>query len=445
MSRVKILAGFELEVRLRVSDDTHAGPYFFLSYAHTPRHDANDPYDPDQWVEKLYTDLCRHVMVLSGLDHGAKAGFMDRELHSGSYWPDRLAKGIATCRVFVPLYSRRYFESEQCGKEWTAFSQRILYHRARGSERVETIIPAIWVPVPAEELPEVARSIQFNHAGLGPRYAEHGFYGIMKLRQYRSAYDMAVYNLARRIVEVGQSTRLTRVEPSDYESLDSAFGPYDSGRPNGHRLRVTVVAPDIGDLPEGRGPYHYGHTPQEWNPYRPTLGRPLAEHTADVVQNLGYRPDVGSLDDHFDHVLGEDAPASPGLLLLDAWATTSDKFLEPLRRLDESGKPWITVMVPWNRDDQETAEAEPRLRERLEGALRHRLADGQPVQRSTVNGGISTFDQFCKAVPEMARSAVKHYLRHAPVNPPEGRASIERPRLQGPLSPFDGNDTEAQP
>ncbi len=427
-----------------MSDDTHAGPYFFLSYAHTPRHDANDPYDPDQWVERLFTDLCRHVMVLSGLNHGDRAGFMDRELHSGSYWPDRLAEGLATCRVFVPLYSRRYFESEQCGKEWTAFSQRILYHRARGSERVETIIPAIWVPVPVEELPEVARSIQFNHAGLGPRYAEHGFYGIMKLRQFRNAYETAVYHLARRIVEVGQSARLTPVDPPDYDSLESAFGAYDAGRPNGHRLRVTVVAPDIDNLPEGRGPYHYGRTAHEWNPYRPTLNRPLADHTADMVRHLGFRPDIGTLDEHSEYLLGDDPPTSPGLLLVDAWATTSDKFQEPLRRLDELGKPWISVMVPWNKDDTQTAEAEPRLRHRLEAALHNKLSEGHPVQRSAANG-IPSYEQFNKAVPEMARSAVTQYLRHAPAHPPEGRASIERPRLQGPLSPSDGNDTEAQP
>jgi FxsC-like protein len=429
-------------VELLVPDDPRADPYFFLSYAHTPRHDLNDPYDPDQWVEKLFNDLCRHVMVLSGLPHGARPGFMDRELHSGSYWPDRLAKALAKCRVFVPLYSRRYFESEQCGKEWMAFSQRILRHRARGWEKVETIIPALWVPVPVDDLPEVSRSIQFIHPDLGPRYAEHGFYGIMKLRQFRSAYDLAVYNLARRIVEVGDSARLSPTEPADYESLESAFGPYDPSRANGHRLRITVVAPDISDLPEGRGPYHYGHSSQEWNPYRPVLGRPLAEHTADIVRSIGQRPEIGSLAEHAGHVLGEGAPTSPGVLLVDAWAATSPKFLEPLRQLDGSGKPWITVMVPWNRDDVETAEAEPQLRGSLNAALPHKLEEGRVAPRAAA-GGIPTLEQFEKQVPEMTRSAIAHYLRHAKAHPPEGRPSIERPRLQGPLSPFDGNDEEA--
>ncbi|MFC4531169.1 TIR-like protein FxsC [Sphaerisporangium dianthi] len=443
-SIVGIPAGHGLEVRLQVSDATQAGPYFFLSYAHTPRHDANDRYDPDQWVEKLFTDLCRHVMVLSGLDHGSKPGFMDRELHSGSYWPDRLAKGLATCRVFVPLYSKRYFESEQCGKEWTAFSERILYHRARGWEKAETIIPAIWVPVPPEELPEVARSIQFNHAGLGPRYIEHGFYGIMKLRQYRSAYDMAVYNLARRIVEVGESTRLAPTVPPDYDSLRSAFGASEPPWAGSHRIRITVIAPDIHNLPEGREPYHYGHTPQEWNPYRPEIGRPLAEHAVEVIRNLGFRADVGSIDDHYDHLFGDDPPTSAGLVLVDNWAAVSEKYQEPLRRLDQADKPWITVMVPINKGDAQTTEAEHRLQGHLGAILERKLTEGHPVKRSVAND-ISTFDQFCKAVPEMVRTAMNHFLQRAPTYPPEGRASMERPRLQGPQSPYNGNDAEAQP
>ncbi|MFC7385234.1 TIR-like protein FxsC [Sphaerisporangium rhizosphaerae] len=431
-------------MRLHVSDATQAGPYFFLSYAHTPRYDANDRYDPDQWVAKLYTDLCRHVVVLSGLDHGTKPGFMDRELHSGSYWPDRLAKGLATCRVFVPLYSRRYFESEQCGKEWTAFSERILHHHARGRERAETIIPAIWVPVPLEDLPEVARSIQFNHAGLGPRYIEHGFYGIMKLRQYRSAYDMAVYNLARRIVEVGESTRLTPTEPAVYESLRSAFSQSDPGGPQKHLIRITVVAPDIHNLPHDRGPYHYGLNAQEWNPYRPAIGRPLAELAADIVTNMGFQADIGSLDTHYDHLFGDGSPTSTGLVLVDPWAAISDKFQEPLRRLDQADKPWISVVIPMNSDDAQTTAMARRLREDLHRALSRKLNEGLPAHRSAAND-VATFDQFRRAVPPVARWAVNQYRKRTSAPSPDMYSSMELPRLQGPQSPYSGNDAEAQP
>ena len=46
--------------------DPHV-PYFFLSYAHTPRR-ATDGPDPDMWVRRLYQDLCEHILMLTERD-----------------------------------------------------------------------------------------------------------------------------------------------------------------------------------------------------------------------------------------------------------------------------------------------------------------------------------------------------------------------------------------
>ena len=99
------------------------GPLFFLSYAHGPRDDRSGR-DPDLWIAQLYDDLCDHIKSLADLPRTQKAGFMDRELRQGHEWPERLSNALATCRVFVPLYSRRYFKSEHCGKEWFASVDR---------------------------------------------------------------------------------------------------------------------------------------------------------------------------------------------------------------------------------------------------------------------------------------------------------------------------------
>ena len=81
-------------------------PYFFLSYAHTPRFGAGGP-DPDMWVERLFRDLSSHVMALTDLPAGSDAGFMDREIRSGEGWSERLGAALATCRVFVPAMAAR--------------------------------------------------------------------------------------------------------------------------------------------------------------------------------------------------------------------------------------------------------------------------------------------------------------------------------------------------
>lgn len=413
-----------------VPGPSDTAPYFFLSYAHTPRHDPADPADPDAWVVDLYEDLCKHIMQLTSLPLGAKPGFMDRELRPGNDWPAELAQALATCRVFVPLYSRRYFESAQCGREWFAFSLRMLNHVARVNERPEAIIPAIWVPMEPAQLPEAARSIQFDHRQLGARYVTDGFYGIIKLSRYRDAYEEAVYELAKRIVAVAQRAPVEPEQPADYEALESSFGTKNSGVPGGRQLRLTVVAPRAGDLPAGRSAYHYGGVARDWNPYRPDSVRPLADHASDLARNLDCRPDVGDLQDHGDALVSDEPPSHPEILLVDAWATTLPECQQTLKRLDALVKPWIQVVVPWNESDTETNGAETRLRLCLDASLKNKLEEGRATSVMAVRG-VPSLEDFSRVLPTVVRTAVRQYLKYAPAHPPAGPA-VEKPRLLRP-------------
>jgi FxsC-like protein len=420
----------------RVTDDNNSaspdnGPYFFLSYAHTPRQEGS-PGDPDIWVANLFQDLCAHIMQLTSLPPGAISGFMDRELRTGSDWPTRLARALATCRVFVPLYSRRYFDSEHCGKEWFAFSRRALNHVARAGP-AEAIIPALWVPVAPALLPEAAKSIQFDHSQLGERYSTHGFYGIIKLSRYRSEYEEAVYELARRIVDVGQGTHIEPESPVRYDdSLESAFGSADQPQPGRRRMRITIVAPEASALPGGRADYHYGRSARDWNPYRPESVRSLADHAADLVRSLGYQPDVGDLDEHLDALLGTEQPSGPCVLLVDAWATMQPECRERLRRIDDRREPWVQIVLPWNRKDTEIITAEPALRQSLESALKQKLAAGRVDSRIAVSG-VPSLGDFSMVLPMVVRVAARQFLRHAQAYPPEGPV-IQKPRLTGPAA-----------
>ena len=152
-------------------------PYFFLSYARTPRRDPGDREDPDRWVHKLYRDLCAEILQMTDAEPG-EAGFMDRENRLGTEWSPELVSALATCRVFVPLYSRRYFESDNCGREWFAFARREVNQHARRGEPVYAVVPALWSKMARDMIPEVAQHIQYDHIGLGQRYLAEGFYGI---------------------------------------------------------------------------------------------------------------------------------------------------------------------------------------------------------------------------------------------------------------------------
>ena len=137
-------------------------PYFFLSYARTPKRDPADRDDPDRWVYKLYKDLCAAILQMTDA-RPEEAGFMDRENKIGAQWSPELTAALARCRVFVPLYSRRYFESDNCGREWFAFARREITHKARGGQVVERHRACALDQARPERLPYVAQSVQFDH------------------------------------------------------------------------------------------------------------------------------------------------------------------------------------------------------------------------------------------------------------------------------------------
>ncbi|MFI2349839.1 TIR-like protein FxsC [Streptomyces sp. NPDC019443] len=410
-------------------------PYFFLSYAHTPRYGAGGP-DPDMWVERLFRDLCGHVMAMTDLPAGAPAGFMDREIRSGEGWSERLGEVLATCRVFVPLFSPRYFASEMCGKEWYAFAQRAIYHQAKSNRPAEAIVPALWVPMPPEQLPGPAERLQFNHRAFGDRYVTDGLYGLIKLRIFAEEYEAAVYELAKRIVSVADTTRVGSGSPVDYRQAPSAFGkPTGGPRP----MHVTVAAPTSHELPEGRTPDYYGKQSQDWNPYHPDSARPLAYVAQDLVRSLNYQATVSSFDHESPPDLSQ-PPTRPEILLVDRWALEDEDRRERLAAFDAEPRPWVSVVVPWNRDDPQSRVSEAELVQKLERTMPHQMRQGRAACRAAARGVLS-MEAFGQILPQVVESAAQEYLRHAEVfppaaPPPPGARSSERPRLRGPMAEY---------
>lgn len=191
-----------------------------------------------------------------------------------------------------------------------------------------------------------------------------------------------------------------------------------------------MVAPTASELPPGRGDFHYGRSALDWNPYRPDSIRPLAEHASELVKNLDYQPDIGDLDEHSDALTGNGPPAAPEVVLVDAWATGQPECAQTLRRFDSMNKPWIQVVVPWNRNDTETAAAAAGLRDSLDKSLRNKLAEGRATSLMAVRG-VPCLEDFNAVLPALVRTAVRQYLKYAEAHPPAGPA-MEKPRLLRP-------------
>jgi FxsC-like protein len=410
-------------------------PYFFLSYARTPKRDPSDRDDPDRWVYKLYKDLCAVILQMTDA-RPEEAGFMDRENQIGAQWSPELTTALTRCRVFVPLYSRRYFESDNCGREWFAFARREITHRARGRQVVDAIVPALWTRLPRDKLPYVAQSVQFDHKFLGERYCTEGFYGIMKLQNYRADYQRAVHRLAERIIAIGEEsvafadeTVSRQAAGPDFDSLPSAFGPASARRTADRRLQIAVLAHDTSTLPPGRSPDYYGATPHTWSPYRPDYPQPLADYAQELAKKcLDFKPLVGAFDDDVTSWTSTERPVPPSLCLVDPWVSLSAKHQEQLNRLDRVEEPWVSVLVPWNSQDTGAHEARDDLRAGLHQHLGRKLA-GVPRRCQMAANGIPTLEDFGQLLPEMTMIMLKRFRKEATAHPPAGPV-IERPRLR---------------
>jgi FxsC-like protein len=391
-------------------DPADQGPYFFLSYAHQPRIDLDDPGDPNEWVLKLFRDLSHEVMELTDLPGGRQPGFMDREIRLGNDWPRRITEALSTCRVFIPLYSPRYFSSESCGKEWFAFHRRQVEHEANGGRHPEAIIPVLWVPVQDRALPQVAKSLQFDHHRLGEVYARGGFSQLIRINRYADDYNMALHALAHHIVQVATSNAPVPAETGDFAGLDCAFGSAERKTANSRRLTVTIVTPDFYHLPQRPatrvGEYYKPGSPTQWNPYRPDSKIPLADYTANLARGMGLVPEVS----WFDETMPEsgDVGDDPGLILVDPWAALDPDRGVRLREFHKSPKPWIQPMVPWSAADIQMAMYERTLRT----ALDHALPFVPPL--------LPTLEMFGNALPKAINTAVRNFLRHSEPRPPEG-------------------------
>jgi FxsC-like protein len=408
------------------SSGSGSAPFFFLSYAHTPTKDRDDP---DRWVYQLYKDLCKDIVAISTISPDV-VGFMDRDMEPGTDWSHRICEALACCRVFVPLYSPRYFESEACGKEWYAFARRALDYRAKHGNRIEAIVPALWATVRPAQLPEAARMIQFDHQAFGRRYSKDGFYGIMKLGRYRPEYRQAVLRLARRIVDVAEQGQIAPAIPvEDFGSLPKSFGSAGGGN-NSRQLRIIVAAPDSQSLPNGREPSYYGATSREWRPFQPSFTQPLAEYAAELTKMLGFRTTINTIAEEMGEQAAVDVAPALGLFLLDAWNTLPPRERERIREFDRHAQSWVNIMVPWNELDEQTLEAEKELKARLRTSAT-RMLNRVPPKCRIAGTGIPNLTTFGDILPRLIYHAEKMYLRNLPTRPSSG-PTVRRPRLIGP-------------
>ncbi|HEX6903048.1 MAG TPA: TIR-like protein FxsC [Thermoanaerobaculia bacterium] len=190
------------------------GPIFFFSYARA---------DADDHLGRFFQNLREEVRSLLGLPADHPVGFRDTHgIKTGDRWPEELSSALSTCQILLPLYSRSFFNSEYCGKEWSAFRSRLDAH----GSNPRLILPILWKPLGAsfERLPKEIRDIQYSFADLGETYRNEGLQYLLRLDEQKDSYQKFLVAFAKRIVDASDSSPLEPANPPlDIENFPNAF------------------------------------------------------------------------------------------------------------------------------------------------------------------------------------------------------------------------------
>ena len=106
------------------------------------------------------------------------------------------------------------------------------------------------------------------------------------------------------------------------------------------------------------------------------------------------------------------------MLLIDPWAVMQLECREMLRWLDALDKPWVQVVVVWNRQDSQLQAEAENVRSALEAALPRRLKEGRATSALAVRGAPSLED-FGTVLPTVIAAASRQYLKAASTHSPD--------------------------
>ncbi|MCM3882068.1 TIR-like protein FxsC [Frankia sp. R82] len=199
--------------------------YFFISYA---RPDSND----GTFLLRFFRDLRHEVRVRCGHARAEEVGFLDRSsLRPGDDWSAELVAALARARTFVAICSPTFFASENCGREWEFFDDRLRQLEEKGSSRAPLILPIMWIPM---HPPPILAELQYSHEDLGADYARYGLRYLLQLKRNRDQYQHFLVMLADRIVELALAIELPPLtDLPHFPEIGNAFERRDrrSGRP----------------------------------------------------------------------------------------------------------------------------------------------------------------------------------------------------------------------
>ena len=407
--------------------------YFFLSYAHLERHGRRADL-PDKTVRDFFQDLSDEIARYAALPPGVTVGFADWEIPTGHAWRRELGHVLATCGVFLALYSPDYFERTVCGQEWAAFHRREQTHHAHAHAEKPAIVPVMWQKMDNGHMPPVARRIHYWLNSAGELYRRRGMRELVMRRnrqEVAEAYRFALKAFAEHIVTVADNDPLLPSEEGvlQLDPSDDAFAG-DWSRDDPRPLRFVIVAPVLGNLPPRASPQLYGNSPEHWRPYWPADDTPIAKTAIALGQADGFHPFVEFLGSCPDLRDGE-GPSAPTILIVDPWAAQDPELSELLHSFDQVSydKPWVRLVICWDKDGSGDGNQINELERGLQRTLDRTRAQCRMANPEAV-AGLAKVAAFGERLPGVIAAAEQGYFRRTRAFTPSGTGP-SLPRLGG--------------
>jgi FxsC-like protein len=425
-----------------------SNPWFFMSYARVDS--AGNPH-----VAEFYSDLVRELRRIAGLNSGTKEsdiGFFDASgIMTGAAWPETLSTALRSCRVLITLYSRGYFNSEYCGKEFQVFRSRIDdYVRVSPSQitRPPLILPVLWdrpgrLPKP---FPQAVSDIQYRDSEFGGKYAEEGLYFIKKVTKFESEYNEFLLRFAGRIFQEASPDLLPPLP--GLPDLDIVINAFHDPVPVRSQSVISTSNIDarvaqfifvagrntdfngIRENVEG-----YGEKGgREWRPYYPEAPKPIgiiSQHVA-TMEDLQYETYPLS-DDFLERLQEAEQSNSIVVIVVDPWSIQVETYknhMHDLNMLDLNKTDALNcgVLIPWNESDDETAKSLDELRSNLHCTFTRKF-----VLNTYFRDSIRSVDELQREISATINEARRRLLIKAKVQRYVEDISNPIPAISGPV------------
>ena len=421
--------------------------WFFLSYA---RNDAKG----DPWLKEFYERLARGVSQAAALASGLEPediGFIDdRGIESGTQWTDELAEALQSSRVLVCLYSRSYFNSEWCGKEFQVFRDRVqAYVDAHpGLKWPPLIQPVLWdrpdkLPKP---FPEIVNDLKLQYAesAYGQMYGEHGLEYIVKLGE-KKEYERFLLEFPERVVNAARDHPLPRLEQlKPWEEVGNPFRQAPKVLPD---LTPAGLLRASAPLPEAKGPEvawfvyvagrdqdylgkrekrdSYGQIGGPlWKPYLPPNDKTAAFIAHSTAISKGMFGETLALSAQLaEHLRVARDTNTIVLLIVDPFSVELDAYWGPVAALNEYNFINCGVIILMNEKDPETLAKGEQLWDKIDKTFADTKVSNQLFFRESVKS-----DEFanalCAAIDEVRDKIMKRGRILRPVDSTGGSLPI---------------------